>query len=132
MFKKSFPNVFRSAAPLCYYLKLLGLFPASFIGDIRNGRMKVAITGKVHSIFTCIIWFSAVVYGIIQPYDEKEYTDLSSLLIKVWYYATLFGSFAILVSMIRQICVFDKILDIFKAFHDFDEKVSSELKRIFF
>jgi hypothetical protein len=124
MLHKNTSNVFSSAAPLYYYLKLLGLFPASFFGDIKDGKFKNKLSDKIQVALIGGIWFITLTYGIFRTIEVKESHDLSVLVLRMWTSSIYIGNFSILLAIIYQFWYFDKILTIFASLNDFDSKVS--------
>ncbi|KAG5670829.1 hypothetical protein PVAND_001064 [Polypedilum vanderplanki] len=111
-------NIFTTISPLYYYLKLLGLFPASF----RNLKFQITNYGRFYSIFIIIIWNSMFIYGLNQPLTSREYKDLSEMVMKTFSYSTFIGSMAVTISMIYQFWKIKEILKFFSVVNDFDQK----------
>ena len=122
---RNYRNLFTSAAPLCFYLKLLGLFPASFKGSIRSGMILVCAGGKAYSVSVMIFWLMTMTFISLQPSENQGFKDFSAMVIKSFRYSTILGSFGILVAMIYHYRKFDGTLEILQLLHGFDEKVNT-------
>lgn len=122
-------NVFTSAVPYYYFLKILGLFPSSFMGNVRNERFKRTIFDKIYAFLINCIITTVSAYRLLNP--EKYHENASSILIGAWNCTSNFGCTVISIAMVYQYFRIERILDFMKELNSFDEKVNEDLLNIY-
>lgn len=124
MSQKEFSNIYKSLGPSYFYLKILGLFPASFVGKRTNGKLKTRILDKIYFLILCFIWLTTFIYGIIRKLEVEERNDISVLILQMWNGSNYIGNFSFLITIIYQYIIFEQVLEFFSILHEFDSKVT--------
>jgi hypothetical protein len=126
---KNSRNIYTTLIPLFLNLKLLGLFPASFVGDSKNGNISRTLGDRVFFWIVYCLWIFSLVYVLNRPGNIVNFVSYSSsVLADAWDYTTAIGNCAILISMTYQYFKFERVLEVLVAFHKFDEKVKESNK----
>lgn len=122
MFSKKNENVFTSATPLYYYLKMLGIFLPSFDGKIQSGILRVKLRDKIWSFIT----FCLLVILLFMNLMKKThfFASTSIFLVIAWEVCAIIGLIAVLIVLIYQFIYARQIVKTLQLVNEFDEKVS--------
>lgn len=122
--RKKIANIYTSALPLYYFLKLMGIFPPSFIGSARNGNFSVKIRDKLQFLlaiaFVLFFLYSSLTFA-------SEDFKTSQLLSTAWKIMPACGLLVILITVPYELRVYRKILKLLHLLNEFDVKVNFEL-----
>lgn len=123
MFVKKLNNIFTSALPLYYYLKIFGIFLPSFTGSAHQGKLSVKLWDKFW--FFTIYFTMAWMLFLNLKKDTHFTTSTSILLVIAWETCAITGLINVLIIQIYQYIYANEIGDTLSIIHEFDEKVCS-------
>lgn len=113
-------NVYTSVEPFYVVSKFLGMFPMSFDGSLRKGKLKVTCVDVLTTIIAAIVPFTLVLLNL---FYKSIPDDSRTFLSELWIAENNFGVFLTLVRLPYQLYKFKSIERFLKKVHQFDEKV---------
>jgi hypothetical protein len=118
MFLKNQPNIYTSSIFLIFYLKFLSLFPKSLTGTLSKGSFSTKTRDK---IFVILILICSQFLFLDMKREERL---MSAVRRRIWDLSAYMGKWTVVFIICYQYRKREKILEIFRMIHEFDEKVS--------
>lgn len=115
-------NIYEVLQPIYYILKFIGLFPFSFEGPVKNGKLRYAILDGIWSILVLFIHIFFLLFNL-HGFESIAYALGSKLLDAGWKFCTIFGICGGFFNEIYQICFKERIRSFLRILEDFDRQV---------
>lgn len=111
-------NIFASFKPFYYLSKLLGTFPATFIGPVKKGVLKTKWYDgiiPILSLSVLVFLFEKLIHG---SYIKSD----STILMIAWNYSLVLELCFLAIQLFLQICSCKGIREFLKLIYEFDDK----------
>ena len=116
-------NIFQVVRPFYYFLRVFGLFPCSFDGDIRHGIFSFKIRDKIVLTIFLIFYILLSLSPIFKtPYNGSHVSHIA------WKAVGFSGHFTVIFAIIYGFQRRNSFVHFLKICHKFDLKVCIQLK----
>jgi F0F1-type ATP synthase membrane subunit a len=121
-------NIFTYLRPFTIFAKLLGVFPLSFEGRVRNGNLQMKVPDIIFSIFVFLLVFNLIRLRYLELNFSSE-TDVPSKLVV---YSLLFEFVALFAKLFDQNIKRKGFGKFFELIKEFDKKVKFSFGFLYF
>lgn len=116
-------NIFTVAKPFLTFAKLVGVFPMSFEGNARKGKLKFHILNLIPSAIILGFHIPLIVFFLISRnlFASLKYSKVSY---EIWNILTVFKLLTELISLTVQLFKFKNVVELLNLIRNFDNEVN--------